>query len=143
MELDDDMSTTDGRSSATTSVFERERFFFLNDFVRMFSVILNSMDHFPNCLKHVYQRTIYPEPQSDESIVKWKSREKTERVPLLIYADFESCLVLVHDDSGVLDEHVPSGFCVYTVSADTKFETGPVTYSGRDCMTISLANSVE
>jgi hypothetical protein len=40
--------------------------------------------------------------------VKWKSREKTERVPFVIYADFESCLVLVHDDSGVLDEHVPS-----------------------------------
>jgi hypothetical protein len=50
-------------------------------------------DHFPDFSKHVYQRTIYPEPQSDESIVKWKSREKTERVPFVIYADFESCLV--------------------------------------------------
>jgi hypothetical protein len=87
-------------------------------------------DHFPDCSKHVYQRTTYPEPQSDESIVKWKSREKTERVPFDIYADFESCLVSLHDDSGVLDEHVPS------VSADPEFETGPVTYSGRDCMTV-------
>jgi hypothetical protein len=93
-------------------------------------------DHFLDCSKHVYQRTIYPEPQSDESIVKWKSREKTERVPFVIYADFESCLVPVHGDSGVLDEHVPSGFCAYTVSSDPEFETGPVTYSGRDCMTV-------
>jgi hypothetical protein len=68
--------------------------------------------------------------------VKWKSREKTERVPSVINADFESCLVPVHDDSGVLDEHVPSGFCAYTVSADPEYETGPVTYSGRDCMTV-------
>jgi hypothetical protein len=83
---------------------------------------------------HVYQRTIYPEPLSDESIVKWKSREKTERVPFIIYADFESCLVPVHDDSGGLDEHILSGFCAYTVSSDPEFETGPVTYSGRNCM---------
>jgi hypothetical protein len=68
--------------------------------------------------------------------VKWKSREKTERVPFVIYADFESCLVPVHDDSGVLDEYVPSGFCAYTVSADPEFETESVTYSGRDCMPV-------
>jgi hypothetical protein len=93
-------------------------------------------DHFPDCAKHVYQRTIYPEPQSDESIVKWKSHEKTERVPFVIYADFESCLVPVHDNSGVLDEHFPSGFCPYTVLADPEFETEPVAYSSRDCMTV-------
>jgi hypothetical protein len=97
---------------------------------------------FPDCSKHVYQRTIYPEPQSDDSNVKWKSREKTERVLSVIYADFESCLIPVHDHSGVLDEHVPSGFCVYTVSADLEFETGPVTYSSRDCMTVSYDHLV-
>jgi hypothetical protein len=84
----------------------------------------------------VYQRTIYPESQSDESIVKCKSREKTERVPFVIHADFESCSVPVRDDSSVLDEHVPSGFCACIVSSDPEFETGPVTYSGRDCMTV-------
>jgi hypothetical protein len=93
-------------------------------------------DHFPDCSKHVYQRTIYPEPQSDESIVKWKSRGKTERVPFVIYAEFELCLVPVHDDSGVPDEHFPSGFCAYTVSVDPEFETEPMTYSGRDCMRV-------
>jgi hypothetical protein len=81
-------------------------------------------DHFPDCSKHVYQRTIYPEPQSDES-----------------------CLVPVHDDSGVLVEHVSSGFCAYTVSTDPEFETEPMTYSGRDCMRIFYdhleANSTE
>jgi hypothetical protein len=81
-------------------------------------------DHFPDCSKHVYQRTVYPEPQSDERSVKWKSREKTECVPFVIYADFESCLVPVHDDSGVLDEHILSGFCAYTVSADRNSKRG-------------------
>jgi hypothetical protein len=61
-----------------------------------------------------------PEPQSDGSIVKWNSREKTP----------------VHDDSSVQDKHVPWGFCAYTVSSDPEFETGPVTYSGRDCLTV-------
>jgi hypothetical protein len=92
--------------------------------------------HFTDCSKHAHQVTKYPEPQSGESIVKWKSREKTERVPFVIYADFESCLVPVHDDSDVLDEHIPSGFCAYTVSTDPEFETEPVTYSGRDCLTV-------
>jgi hypothetical protein len=88
-----------------------------------------------DCSKHVYQVTKYPEPQSDGSIVKWKSREKTERVSFVIYAVVEPCLVPVHDDSDVLDEHIPSGFCAYTVSIDPELETEPVTYSGRDCMT--------
>jgi hypothetical protein len=93
-------------------------------------------DHLPDCSKHVYQVTKYPEPQSDESIVKRKSLEKTERVPIVFYADFESCLVLVHDHSDVPDERIPSGFCAYTVSTDPEFETEPVTFSGRDCMTV-------
>jgi hypothetical protein len=63
--------------------------------------------------------------------VKWKSREKTERVPFVIYADFESCLISA---DGVLEEHVPSGFCADMVSVD--FETEPVLYYGRDCMDV-------
>jgi hypothetical protein len=93
-------------------------------------------NHFPDCSKHVYQVTRYPDPESEESIVKWKSREKTERVPFVIYADFESCLVPESGKIGVMEEHVPSGFCAYTVSVDPEFETEPVLYSGRDCMDV-------
>jgi hypothetical protein len=98
-------------------------------------------DHFPDCSKHVYQRMTYPEPQSDESIVMMEiERENRARAFLSFMRDFESCLFPVHDDSGVLDEHVPSGFRAYTVSTDPEFETEPVTYSGRNCMTVFYDN---
>ena len=69
-------------------------------------------NHYPDCSKHLYQVTRFPNPENEENILRWKSREKTERVPFVIYADFESCLVPA---DGVVDEHVPSGFCAYTV----------------------------
>jgi hypothetical protein len=92
--------------------------------------------HFPDCSKHVYQVTRYPDPESEESIVKWKSRDKTERVPFVIYADFASCLVPESGKIGVMEEHFPSEFCAYTMSVDPEFETEPVLHSGRDCMDV-------
>jgi hypothetical protein len=60
-------------------------------------------------------------------------------VPFVIFAVFEWCLVPVPDDSDVLDEHVPSGFCMCVHRfSDPEFEMGPVTYSGRDGMTVFL-----
>jgi len=88
----------------------------------------------PDCSKHVYQITKYPTP--DKTILKWKAREKTARLSFAMYADFESCLVPVDGDGDVVDEHVPAGFCAYTVSADPEYETEPVLYSGRDCMEV-------
>jgi hypothetical protein len=52
----------------------------------------------------------------------------------MTYADFGSSLVTESGKVGVMVEHVPSGFCTYTVSVDLEFETEPVLYSGRDCM---------
>jgi hypothetical protein len=93
-------------------------------------------NHFTDCAKHVYQRTRYPRPESEECTLTWKSRGKTERVPFVIYADFESCLVSVNDKPTVVDEHVPSGFCAYTVACDPEFQTEPLVYSGPDCMDV-------
>ena len=75
-------------------------------------------------------------PSEDDKILKWQSREKTERLGFVIYADFESCLVPVHDKTKVVHEHIPSGFCAYTVSTDSEFESEPLIYSGRDCMEV-------
>jgi hypothetical protein len=90
----------------------------------------------PDCSRHVYQVAKYPSSESNEHIVKWRAREKTERVPFVIYADFESCLVPVDGDTDVLAEHIPSGFCAYTVSWDEEHETDPIVYSGPDCMDV-------
>ncbi len=42
----------------------------------------------------------------------------------------------MNDRAAVVDEHVPSGFCAYTVACDPEFETEPVLYSGPDCMDV-------
>ena len=88
------------------------------------------LNHYPDCSQHRYQITNYPD--ETDKMLKWQSREKTERMPFVVYIDFESCLLPV--DGGAVDEHVPSGFCAYTVSVDSEFETEPVLYSGVDCM---------
>jgi hypothetical protein len=93
-------------------------------------------NQFDDCATHNYQAVRYPKEYTQESILMWRSREKTERIPFVIYADFESCLVPVQDQSNVVDEHVPSGFCVYTVSTDAEFETERFLYSGPDCMEV-------
>jgi hypothetical protein len=93
-------------------------------------------NHLPDCARHVYQVAKYPSSESNEHIVKWRAREKTERVPFVIYADFESCLVPVDGDADVLAEHIPSGFCAYTVSWDEEHETDPIVYSGSNCMDV-------
>jgi hypothetical protein len=40
-------------------------------------------NHLPDCSKHAYQVTLYPD--EDDKILKWQSREKTERLPFVIY----------------------------------------------------------
>jgi hypothetical protein len=80
----------------------------------------------------LYQKTKYPDPE--KNILKWKSRGKTEPAPFVIYADFESCLTPVEIDDDltghthVVDQHVPSGFCAYTVSRYNEIDDEPFLY---------------
>jgi hypothetical protein len=92
-------------------------------------------NHLDDCAKHKYQVTRYPKEYSQESIVMWRSR-KRQQLPFVIDADFESLLVLAQDRPNVVDEHVSSGFCAYTVSTDAEFETEPFLYSGPDYMDV-------
>jgi hypothetical protein len=65
---------------------------------------------------------------------------KPEYCPFVIYAEFESYLSPIdHAGEGAthaVDEHIPSGFCVYTISQDERFSSTPFLYSGSDCMNI-------
>jgi hypothetical protein len=91
-------------------------------------------NHISDCAKHIYQVTTYPVPGNNT--LKWKSREKTERVSFVMFADFESCLVPVDGERDVVDQHIPAGFCAYTVTTDSEYVTDPVLYSGQNCMEV-------
>jgi hypothetical protein len=68
--------------------------------------------------------------------LSWQSQSKTEYCPFVIYADFESYLSPIdHAGEGAthaVDEHIPSGFCAYTVSHDERFSSKPFLYLGSD-----------
>jgi hypothetical protein len=62
---------------------------------------------------------------------------KTEPVPFVIYADFESFLVPGSNDKlkNAIDTHIPSGFCCFTVSKYEKYNNQPPKlYSGPNVM---------
>jgi hypothetical protein len=88
-------------------------------------------NHFDDCSKHIHQKILYP--SDEEKFLFWKSRSKTELYKFCIYADFESYLD-EKVEGNVLNEHEPSGFCIYTVSSDEEFQLPPILYSGEDVM---------
>jgi len=87
--------------------------------------------HVTECFTHAPQRVIYPEPGST---LQWKSPMKTERIPFVIYCDFESFLVPGSKLKNVIDTHIPSGFCCHTVSIFEEYATPPTLYSGEEVM---------
>jgi hypothetical protein len=95
------------------------------------------VNHFPDCSKNIYQKNVYP--TGDDARLFWKARSKTELYPFVIYADFESYLEVrggdeVEGKSNVINEHKPSGYCIYTVSTVEEYQNPPIIYSGVDCM---------
>jgi hypothetical protein len=89
--------------------------------------------HVPECNVHAPQRVVYPKAGST---LAWKSPAKTDRVPFVIYADFESFLVpgTSTDLKNAINSHEVSGFCCHTVSKFEEYQTAPTCYSGENVM---------
>jgi hypothetical protein len=90
--------------------------------------------HVLECSAHSPQRVVYPE---EGSTLEWTGIAKTEPVPFVIYADFESFLVPGSNDKlkNAIDTHIPSGFCCFTVSKYEKYNNQPPKlYSGHNVM---------
>ena len=99
------------------------------------------VNHFPDCSQHIrQQRVVFLEEGKD--ILEWKSRNKTQLANHIIYFDMEAYLSPVDQSdaskgkSRVIDEHIPSGFCAYTVSQSPHIPNRLVTYSRPDCMPV-------
>jgi hypothetical protein len=104
--------------------------------IHPFTIKESFENHLSDCAKHKRQKISFPEENRDKLF--WKSYSKTEFCPFVIYADFESYLSPVESSTEsstrVVNEHIPSGFCAYTVSRDKAYRTEPFLYSGPDCM---------
>ena len=88
-------------------------------------------NHLPDCCQHKRQKIVFPE--GDRQILEFRNYQNCEKIPFILYADFESYL-LPASENECIDTHIPSGFCAYTVCTESQFQTEPFIYSGKDCM---------
>ena len=90
--------------------------------------------HYANCIDHDFVKVEMPHREEDK-YVQYHDGQKQFKVPFIMYADFESILEPMEKNSkGLVNKHVPSGFCVYS-----KFAYGDVAdplkaYRGKDCV---------
>ena len=77
------------------------------------------------------------------SIVEFKDRQNQFRVPFIMYTDFESILELMDQVepgspsqpyTNEVNQHIPSGWCVYSKFAYGDVDDPLRTYRGKDCI---------
>jgi len=94
--------------------------------------------HLEKCELHGAQRIKMPDEEN--KILRFKKIEAQERLPFVIYADFESILErkeLVEKDplkswTEKCQTHFPCGFGMHTVCTDKRFYSQPKIYFGED-----------
>ena len=70
--------------------------------------------HYANCMDHDFVKVEMPNREEDK-YVQYHDGQKQFKVPFIMYADFESILEPMENNSkGLVNKHVPSGFCVYS-----------------------------
>ena len=106
-------------------------------------------NHLPYCQDHPAQHVEYP---TDDPTLKFKSLQKTYKLPFWLVADLEAYITPidgvdadnddeVDDDDDVcgmrpIDEHRVSGFCCYRVTSHPAYETEPFVYSGPNVLDV-------
>ena len=78
----------------------------------------------------------------DAKILEFNQNQKSDKPPFIIYADLE-CLIKETDRSKSnpenlsatkVDEHIPSGFSISTISSFKSIQNKHDVYRGKDCM---------
>ena len=88
--------------------------------------------------------TVRIEMPKEGSLVKFKSGQYQFKVPFIMYADFESILKPIQATNPnpeslytkVINQHIPSGFCVNSKFAYGKVENPSKLYRGEDCVEV-------
>ncbi|XP_066933765.1 uncharacterized protein [Clytia hemisphaerica] len=97
--------------------------------------------HIPYCCGHGLQRIYLPKRNGTDDKVFFNSTKPMLRIPFVMYADFECLLqpseTVVHGGkkeswTSKEEEHVPSGFAVYTKCDDPRYYQEPFVYRGDD-----------
>ena len=81
-------------------------------------------------------------PSSDNNLIKYNHGEKSLKLPFIIYADLECQLEKISTCQNNLDlssttkinQHIPSGYSIYTSCSFDKSHNKLSHYRGEDCM---------
>ena len=81
-------------------------------------------------------------PETDNKILKYNQREKSMKVPFIIYADIESLLEKMntchnnHEKSSTtkINKHTPSGYSLFTQCSFDTTKNKLDYYRGKNCM---------
>ena len=96
--------------------------------------------HTPDCQLHAPQRKEMP--TEDDKFLKFKNFHLQLPVPIVIYADFESCLQNVpgceadpsKSSTTPIEKHIPSGFGYKFICANDKYSKPTLVYQGADAV---------
>ena len=102
--------------------------------------------HFEYCIDNEAVKVEMPRQGSK---IRFKDGSKQMKVPFIMYADFESILQKVDSDleetkdengeksyTQKVNQHIPSGFCVYSKFAYGEVQDPLMLYRGRDCVDV-------
>ena len=98
-------------------------------------------NHFEYCKD---KETVRIEMPKRGSFVKFHNGQYQFKVPFIVYPDFESILKPIEAPkhypkesyTEVINQHIPSGFCVYSKFTYGKLENPLQLYRGKDCVEV-------
>ncbi|XP_057296236.1 uncharacterized protein LOC130625189 [Hydractinia symbiolongicarpus] len=102
-----------------------------------FNTVESRDKHYRYCKDHEAVKITMP--TEAEKWLYYRDSQQQFKVPLSIYADFESLIVPVEDAREIktkkLNKHVPSGWCTYSIFAYGDVPDPLAVYRGEDCVT--------
>ena len=101
------------------------------------------LNHLEDCRQQQPTKVILPDPDDENAcILRWRGMERCHDVPFVIYGDLE-CFLTPDPSLDDAEEHIVSGFSLYTVSQFPEYQTDIVVYSGPDPMTVFFDTLLE
>ena len=107
--------------------------------INVFEIELSGDQHYSYCTDN---ETVSVEIPSKGSTVEFYDGQNQFKVPFMMYADFESILMPIQGPNPDLNkayttkvnQHIPSGCCIYSKFAYGEVEAPLKLYRGKDCV---------
>ena len=115
--------------------------YFCTNCLQGFTLELSRDEHYAYCIDNETVRVEMPIEGSKGSTIEFYDGQNQFKVPFMMYADFESILIPIQGPAtdpnkpyiNSVDQHIPSGWCVYSKFAYGDVKDPLTIYRGEDC----------